>query len=205
VRGPEVGLSLAEIQERAPDFYNWYASLPVRDAAAIVGTDVHRKGSGTSPITIVEFSDFQCPFCSRAAKDLRELVGSSPEVSLVFRHFPLDASCNPNVQRQMHDNACLAAYARNAPGSRDVSGSITTSSSRTASGSDATPSSPTRSGSAWTRAPSSDASTDPATRARVACRRRGGDPGRRQLDADALHQTAASWRGPSSARTTTMR
>jgi len=116
VSAPETGLSLAEIQQRAPDFYNWYASLPVRDPVAIVGTDVHRKGPGTSPITIVEFSDFQCPFCSRAAKDLRELVGSAPEVSLVLRHFPLDASCNPNVQRPMHQNACLAAYAAECAG-----------------------------------------------------------------------------------------
>ena len=116
VRGPETGLSLAEIQERAPDFYSWYAGLPVRDGTALVGTDVHRKGPGTAPITIVEFSDFQCPFCGRAAKDLRELVASTPGVSLVFRHFPLDTSCNANVQRQMHANACLAAYAAECAG-----------------------------------------------------------------------------------------
>jgi len=116
VRGPETGLSLAEIQERAPEFYSWYSSLPVRDASRLVGIDVHRKGPGAAPITIVEFSDFQCPFCGRAAKDLRELVASTPEVSLVFRHFPLDTSCNGNVQRQMHGNACLAAYAAECAG-----------------------------------------------------------------------------------------
>jgi protein-disulfide isomerase/uncharacterized membrane protein len=113
---PETGLSLAQIQEQAPEFYSWYEGLPVRDAAALVGTDVHRKGPGAAPITIVEFSDFQCPFCSRAAKDLRELVASTPEVSLVFRHFPLDTSCNANVQRPMHANACLAAYAAECAG-----------------------------------------------------------------------------------------
>jgi protein-disulfide isomerase/uncharacterized membrane protein len=111
VRGPATGLSLAEIQERAPEFYSWYAGLPVRDPAALLGTDAHRKGSPAAPITIVEFSDFQCPFCGKAAKDLRELVRRNPQVSLVFRHFPLDTSCNGNVTRAMHDNACLAAYA----------------------------------------------------------------------------------------------
>ena len=116
VRGPATGLSLAEIQERDPKFYSWYAALPVRDPAALVSPDAHRKGSPAAPITIVEFSDFQCPFCGQAAKDLRDLVGSNPEVSLVFRHFPLDASCNGNVTRPMHDSACLAAYASECAG-----------------------------------------------------------------------------------------
>jgi len=74
------------------------------------------RGPKDAPVTIVEFSDFQCPFCGRAAKDLRELVGASPEVTLVFRHFPLDTSCNANVQRPMHANACLAAYAAECAG-----------------------------------------------------------------------------------------
>src|SRR5262249_23364924 len=96
--------------------YSWYAALPVRDASGLVGADPHRKGPADAPITIVEFSDFQCPFCARAAKDLRELVGTSPEVSLVFRNFPLDTSCNGNLKRQMHANACLAAYAAECAG-----------------------------------------------------------------------------------------
>ena len=116
VRGPATALSIAEIQERAPDFYSWYAGLPVRDATGLVGPDAHRKGPADAPITIVEFSDFQCPFCVRAAKDLHELVGTSPEVSLVFRHFPLDATCNDNVKRQVHANACVAAYAAECAG-----------------------------------------------------------------------------------------
>jgi predicted DsbA family dithiol-disulfide isomerase/uncharacterized membrane protein len=116
VRGPATALSIAEIQERAPDFYSWYAGLPVRDATGLVGRDAHRKGPADAPITIVEFSDFQCPFCVRAAKDLHDLVGTSPEVSLVFRHFPLDATCNDNVKRQVHANACIAAYAAECAG-----------------------------------------------------------------------------------------
>jgi predicted DsbA family dithiol-disulfide isomerase/uncharacterized membrane protein len=116
VRGPANALSVAEIQERAPDFYSWYAALPVREPGTLVGPDAHRKGTANAPITIVEFSDFECPFCGRAAKDLRELVSATPEVSLVFRHFPLDMRCNGNLQRQMHSNACLAAYAAECAG-----------------------------------------------------------------------------------------
>jgi protein-disulfide isomerase len=116
VRGPANALTLAEIQERAPDFYGWYAALPVREPGTLVAPGAHRKGAADAPITIVEFSDFQCPFCGRAARDLRELVGTTPGVSLVFRHFPLDTACNGNLQRQMHSNACAAAYAAECAG-----------------------------------------------------------------------------------------
>src|SRR6185369_10007891 len=37
VRAPAGALSLAEVQERAPDFYSWYAALPVREAHTLVG------------------------------------------------------------------------------------------------------------------------------------------------------------------------
>lgn len=110
-RGPATALTPSEIQARAPEFYSWYTSLPVRDARALARPDAPRKGPAGAPVSIVEFSDFECPFCVQAANDLRALVASSSEVSLVFRHFPLDTTCNPNVSRPMHPDACLAAYA----------------------------------------------------------------------------------------------
>jgi protein-disulfide isomerase len=111
VRGPGPALSVADVQARAPEFYSWYTSLPVRDTSGLAAPDAHRKGPADAPVAIVEFSDFQCPFCVQAANDLRELVAASPGVTLVFRHFPLDTSCNPHLTRQMHPDACLAAYA----------------------------------------------------------------------------------------------
>jgi protein-disulfide isomerase len=47
-------------------------------------------GRQSAPVTLIEYSDFQCPFCKRAAPDLRRLVESYPDtVRLVWRHFPL--------------------------------------------------------------------------------------------------------------------
>ncbi len=47
-------------------------------------------GSATAPITIVEFSDFQCPFCSRGADTVEQLVKKYPnDVRVVFKHNPL--------------------------------------------------------------------------------------------------------------------
>lgn len=49
------------------------------------------KGPKDAPITIVEFSDFQCPFCGRAASTVDQVLEAYPgKIQLFFRHFPLD-------------------------------------------------------------------------------------------------------------------
>jgi protein-disulfide isomerase len=57
--------------------------------------EVEAKGPARGPegakVTIVEFSDFQCPFCSKAHDTVEEVMTAYPgKVRLVFRHFPLD-------------------------------------------------------------------------------------------------------------------
>jgi protein-disulfide isomerase len=48
------------------------------------------KGPESAPITIVEFSDFQCPFCSRAEPTVTEVLQAYPgKIRLVYRDFPL--------------------------------------------------------------------------------------------------------------------
>ena len=53
-------------------------------------TDDPMKGAAEPLVTIVEWSDFQCPFCGTLAQTLDELVATYPDdVRLVFRQFPL--------------------------------------------------------------------------------------------------------------------
>lgn len=48
------------------------------------------KGPDTAKITIIEFSDFQCPFCSKADETIKEVVAAYPDnVKLVFKNLPL--------------------------------------------------------------------------------------------------------------------
>ncbi|MEM6993234.1 MAG: DsbA family protein [Myxococcota bacterium] len=48
------------------------------------------KGAASPLVTIVEYSDFQCPFCGTLASALHELVSAYPDdVRIVFRQFPL--------------------------------------------------------------------------------------------------------------------
>jgi len=50
------------------------------------------RGAPMAPVTIVEFSDFQCPFCGAAHPELSRLLREfDGQVKLVFKHFPLSA------------------------------------------------------------------------------------------------------------------
>jgi protein-disulfide isomerase len=56
-----------------------------------VAADGPSTGPANAPVTIVEFSDYQCPFCKRAEGSMKQVLAQYPEqVRLVYRHFPLD-------------------------------------------------------------------------------------------------------------------
>ena len=60
------------------------------------------RGPADAPVEIVEFSDFQCPYCAQMARMLHELAAQYPgKIRLVFRDFPLP----------MHKDAATAAEA----------------------------------------------------------------------------------------------
>ena len=64
------------------------------------------RGPEDAPITIVEFSDYQCPFCSRAEPIIAELLAKYPDqIRFVYRHFPLD-SIHPEARAASEAAAC---------------------------------------------------------------------------------------------------
>ena len=64
------------------------------------------KGPADARITIVEFSDFQCPYCQRAAGTVNEVLAKYPkDVRFVYRHLPLD-SIHPNARPAAEASAC---------------------------------------------------------------------------------------------------
>lgn len=70
-----------------------------------VGPDDLVMGPPTAKVTIIEYSDFQCPYCARLAPILNKLKQAYPDdVRVVYRHFPLS----------FHDKAFIAAEAAEA-------------------------------------------------------------------------------------------
>lgn len=71
------------------------------------------KGSDTATSTIIEISDFECPYCAKMHQVISELVHRTGEssVSIRFINFPLDTSCNCYVKVCLHKTACDAAKA----------------------------------------------------------------------------------------------
>ena len=48
------------------------------------------RGNPDGPVLIVEFSDFQCPYCTRGAETMAKVLEQYPnDVKFVFKHFPL--------------------------------------------------------------------------------------------------------------------
>ncbi|UPT75484.1 MAG: thioredoxin domain-containing protein [Elusimicrobiota bacterium] len=57
----------------------------------VIGGDARTRGNADAPITIVEYSDFQCPYCVQGYKNLEQLRKTyGAKLRVVFKNFPLD-------------------------------------------------------------------------------------------------------------------
>jgi protein-disulfide isomerase len=82
-----------------------------QDPARTASPDDHVLGDPTAPVTVLEYGDYECPYCAAAAPVLRQLVEESEgRVRLAFRNFPL-ADVHPFAL-----TAALAAEAADAQG-----------------------------------------------------------------------------------------
>ena len=67
----------------------------------------HIRGPMSAPVTLVEYGDFECPYCGQAETVVRELLAGTGDLRYVFRHLPLT---------DVHQHAQLAAEAAEAAG-----------------------------------------------------------------------------------------
>ena len=79
---------------------------PVIGNFRAVSDSEHIRGDKKSPLTIVEYSDFDCPFCERFHPTMQKIVDEyKGKVRWVYRHFPLD-SLHPNARKAAEASEC---------------------------------------------------------------------------------------------------
>lgn len=79
--------------------------LLLEEARVQVAATGPAKGPDAAPITIVEFSDFECPFCGKAEESVSQVMEKyAGKVKIVFRHFPL--SFHPNAPKAAEASMC---------------------------------------------------------------------------------------------------
>ncbi len=85
--------------------------LPTTGLPITISDSEWSKGASAEDayLTIVEYSDFQCPACAGATPAVEAVLKTTPGIRLVFRHLPLES---------LHDKAYLAAEAAEAAGAQ---------------------------------------------------------------------------------------
>jgi uncharacterized membrane protein/predicted DsbA family dithiol-disulfide isomerase len=82
--------------------------IPVSDADP-------QLGPADAPVRMVIFSDFQCPGCTQLAQTIPGLARQFEDtLQIVFKHYPLDSTCNSVVKMELHPGACETAQAAEA-------------------------------------------------------------------------------------------
>jgi len=85
------------------------APAGAQDAPRFIADPMMTKGPAAAPVTVFEWSDYECPFCQRAQDVLQRLQGEFPDtVRFVFKDFPL----------RSHPNALPAALAARCAGAQ---------------------------------------------------------------------------------------
>ncbi len=77
---------------------------------ALKPTD-HLRGSKNAPVAIVEFSDYQCPFCQKFHVTMQQVMSEyGDKVAWVYKHFPLD-QLHPQARNAAEAAECVAEQA----------------------------------------------------------------------------------------------
>ena len=74
--------------------------------------DDHVLGPADAPVTVLEYGDYECPYCRGAARDVRRMLERYPgQVRFVFRNFPI-AQLHPHAEQAAEAAEAAAAQGK---------------------------------------------------------------------------------------------
>lgn len=106
---PSGGTAVAPLDGQAPA--NPTAAQPAGKVKP-VSKDDHVRGDANASVTLIEYSDLECPFCKRFHPTVLQLMKEyEGKVKWVYRHFPL--SFHANAQKEAEASECAASVGGN--------------------------------------------------------------------------------------------
>lgn len=95
-----------EAQGRVRDQQRRLSSEKAKNVRRVSSTRDHIYGNPEAKISLIEYSDFECPFCARFHPTAKKVVQAyGGKVNWVYRHFPLGFH-NPGAQKQAEASEC---------------------------------------------------------------------------------------------------
>jgi protein-disulfide isomerase len=111
--------NLAGRQEAAGTGNSPAAAAPTKAGSQVLSSmpelteEDHIRGSLDAPVILVEYSDYECPFCSRFHPTVQQVLEEyGDQVAWVYRHFPL-TSIHPQAQISAEASECVAQLGGN--------------------------------------------------------------------------------------------
>lgn len=99
-------------QAVAPKAPSGAGAQPVAGKIKSVTSSDHIRGNVNAKVTLVEYSDFECPFCKNFHPTTLELLKTyGDKIRLVFRHYPLPF--HQNAQKEAEASECIAQLGGN--------------------------------------------------------------------------------------------
>ncbi len=81
------------------------AQRAARNVAEVDADSDYIRGDAEAAYSLIEYSDYECPYCKRFHATADRFIRNNPEVNWVYRHFPLDFH-NPGAQKEAEAAEC---------------------------------------------------------------------------------------------------
>lgn len=103
-------LGMAQLEKVVPEKIMLWQKAPVVNFDQTIGL-VKGSSEASAPV-LIEFADFKCPHCKTAAATIKNYLASNKNVKMIFKPYPLDGVCNPQMGQKGDGSRCeLAGWA----------------------------------------------------------------------------------------------